>query len=401
MNVAFQDTFSIDAFGRLRTSRTGQRLDVEFKYNKQIDYFDESTNNGTVTYNGNPRDLTLSISDANNGTYSKMSSHPVPYTPGNSQLIEITGVLDLAGIGSGVAQTFIRSSVSGSAVETTNDQSGWSNLTSGIDWTDSHIFLIDFQSLKVGRIRFGLVQNGLAVKIHEITNDNLRNTGYWQLADGSAYYKLYNDATYTYMEIGYGNENNAVGIRYRIAANASATMKAICCTAKSEGGYNLLDMPGLPVSVDLGTSTKTVSTTLVPLISVRPKTTFQSYENLIVSLPKLIGLQTDEAIKYEILLNPTLTGASWNDVDTNESNLEFDIAATVVSGGKKIGSDYIYATSTGPASTRITATEKNFLGKTVLWYRQGSQSGILTLAAIRTGAADASVLASMILEEIR
>ena len=216
---------SYDAFGRLRTAGVGNRLDVEFLYNKQPDFFDEVTNNGTVTHNANTRDLTFSLSDANNGSYAWMSSHPVPYTPGNSQLIDITGVLDLAGIGGGTAQFFLRSKISGSVVETVTDQADWDALTSGVDWTTAHIFAIDFQSLKVGKIRFAMNSAGRTYVVGSIANDNLRDSGYWQLATLPAYYKLYNDATYTYMELGYGNEENAVGFRYRITANASATMK--------------------------------------------------------------------------------------------------------------------------------------------------------------------------------
>ena len=65
------DPVSQDAFGRKRVSGTGQRLDVEFLYDKQIEYFDEQLNNGTATHNGNPRDVTLALSDGNNGSYAK------------------------------------------------------------------------------------------------------------------------------------------------------------------------------------------------------------------------------------------------------------------------------------------------------------------------------------------
>jgi hypothetical protein len=41
----------VDAFGRQRVSDTGQRLDVEFLYDKQRNFFDEITSNGTVTFN--------------------------------------------------------------------------------------------------------------------------------------------------------------------------------------------------------------------------------------------------------------------------------------------------------------------------------------------------------------
>lgn len=390
--------FASDAFGRIRVSATGQRLDGEFIYNKQDDYFDETTNNGTVTHNANARDLTLSVSAAANGDFAKIESYPVPYTPGNSQLIDITGVLDLAAIGGGTAECFVRTSVSGSAVTTTYAQSTWDSLTAGVDWTKSHIFTMDFQSLKVGSIRFGLVRNGVPVIVKQVNNDNSINTGYWQLANGCAYWHLYSDGTNSYMEIGYGNEANAIGFRYKITANASATMKAICCTVKSEGGEALYDMPGLPRAISNQQTTVTASTTLVPILSIRPKALFNSKENMILGIPKSWQVQTSQPIRVVLLHDATLTNDSWADVDTSNSMMEYDVSATALSGGHEVDEVYI-ATAGAGANSRGSQTGP--LGKTLLWNRQDAVTGILTVAAIRTTASDAAVLATMRWEELR
>jgi hypothetical protein len=389
------DTAQLDAFGRLRVSNPGDRLDCEFLYDKQDSYFDERTNNGTVTFNGNSRDLTLSLSAATASDYAEMRSYPVPYTPGDSQLIDITGVLDLANLGTGAAYIFTRTKTSGSVVETEYLQSAWDDLTSGVDWADSHIFSMDFQSLKVGRIRFGLVQNGVFVPVKEVHNDNIRNTGYWQMANGCAYWRLYNDATYTYMEVGYGNPNNAIGFRYRVTATASATMKAICCTVKSEGGVNLQNLEGLPRAIDMGVTTATVSTTLIPLLSIRPKSTFQTYENMMLALPKSVSVQTDNPIKLVVIHDATLSAASWSDVDTSDSMIEYDTSATGYTGGHVVFTDYV-------ATAKNTANSASgILGKTVLWSRTNSVTGILTVAAVRTSGTDATVLAGINWEELR
>lgn len=389
-----------DAFGRIRMSGTDQRLDVEFLYDKQTDYFDEITNNGTVTYNGNTRDLTLSLANANNGSYAEMASYPVPYTPGNSQLIDITGVLDLADLGADV-EVFLRSSITGSVVEQTISQTDWIDSVSDVDWSKSHIFSIDFQSLKVGRIQYFMIREGEAVKVAEILNDNLRDSGFWQVPNLPVSYKLYTDSGMTYMEIAYGNDENGVGFRAKIAATASATMKAICCTVKSEGGGDIRNFPGLARSVDNNITPISVSTTLVPILSIRPKALFQTYDNLMIISPKGFGLQTDEAIKIVIIHDAVLTGASWTDVDTTESCIEYDVSSTAVSNGHVVYSDYIYATSSGPAASRITSKVEGILGKTVLWNKKGTQTGVFTIAAIRTGSSDASVLSSLQWEELR
>lgn len=391
---------SRDAFGRSRVSATGQRLDVEYIYNKQDDYVDEITNNGTCTHNANARDVTLALSDANNGSYAKMQSYPVPYTPGNSQLVELTGVLNLANIAGGTLEVFLRSNTTGSVVETTVPQSEWLAFTdaSGFRTDRTHIFMMDFQSLKVGRVRFSIVQHGIPHLVTHLDHDNRIQTGYWQLANGCAFWHLRTAGGITYMEIGYGNENNAIGFRYKVTANASATMKAICATVKSEGGQHLWDLGGLPRAADNNSTGITVSSTLVPIISIRPKTTFNSKQNLILALPKSFTITTSQPIHYHLIHDGTPATAVWADVDTNDSMMEYDVSSTSLTGGHKVASGYIG--TAGTAATR-TGIGGGLLGKTLLWDRQNSVTGILTLAAVRTTASDATVYGGIEWEEIR
>lgn len=391
-----------DSFGRTRVSNTGQRLDVEFLYDKQKDYFDEITNNGTVTSGATSRDLTFSIANTTEGTSSQMASYPVPYTPGNSQLIDITGTLDNANIAGGTAEVFLRSNVTGTVTEETIPQTQWTTLTDNQDWSKSHIFAMDFQSLKVGSIRYFIVANGVPVQVAQINNDNKRNTGYWEHANLPAYYRLYNTATETISEIGYGNADNAIGFRYKFGTlNASATMKGICCTVKSEGGNDLRTLGGLPRSIDNNVTPITVDNTITPIISIRPKSLFNTQDNLMLSIPKSFELQTNEPIKFALIHNGTLTGASFTDVDTNESSIEYDVSATAITGGHTILSGYLSAQSTGAAAGRFTSNQRGLLGKTYLWDRKGAETGILTLVAIRTTVEDATVFGAISWEEIR
>lgn len=394
--VRYGDSPSLGAFGRLRTGEPGNRLDVEFIYDKQEEVFDEVVNGaGTVTHNSNSRDLTLAVVATGTGDNAAMYSYDIPYTPGCSQLIDMTGVFDLAAIGGGTPQIFVRSKVSGSVIETVIDQDNWDFPNADIDWAFSHIVVIDFQSLKVGRIRFNLNRGGVNQLLHEVTNDNVRNVGYWQLPAQPVYWRIYNDATYTYMEMGYGDTDNGIGIRYRIAKNALATMKAICATVKSEGGDAIFDIEGYNRTANMGATPTTVSTTLIPLISIRPKSTFNSIPNKSLAVPIDFTIQTDNPILVVLLHNNTLVGASWVDVDTVESAQEYDISASAAADGHDILSEYVSTTK------NRTGGSRGFLGKTLLWNRRGSESGILTLCAIRTTNTDASVLASLNFGEIR
>ena len=394
-NVQFADSANLDAFGNQRVSTTGQRLDVEFIYDKQPYFMDEVlVTGGTVTHNANERDLTLAINNTTSGSEARMSSYPVPYTAGNSQKIDMSFVLNLANI-AGNTSCYIRSKVTGTVVETVIKQSSWKNLKTGIDWSKSQLLQIDFQSLKVGRIRFYIVKNGLPVLIYKDNNDNIRNSGYWQSPSLPIFWRIYNDATYTYMEVGYGDENNGIGFRHRITKNATATMKAICGTVKSEGGEDISNLQGIERSADRGTSTVTVGTTLIPIISIRPRATLNSLPNLGLLIPESFDIQVDNAIRYVIVHNATLTGATWTNVDTLGSATEYDISATAFSGGHVVGSGYI------GTRRNVEASKGGLLSKTILFDRKGTESGILTLCAVRTTASSASTLAQIGFREIR
>jgi len=387
----------LDAFGRHRVSAPGNRLDAEFTYDLQPDLFDSFTTNGTITHNATARQAELSLSAAAAGNHATLSSHPVPYTPGCSQLSEKTGVLDLAGIGTGTVEFFLRSNVTGSVTEQTVAQADWDNFSTDRDWTDSHIFAIDFQSLKVGTIRGCMVSQGASTCVASIHNDNLRNSGYWQTPTLPVQYRIYIEdkgqgaGVQTFAEICYGNDLNAIGFRYVIdGANASATMAAICCTVKSEGGADLQDMPGFPRAISTrggsrvsGGSTRAVtSSVMLPIMSIRSKAQFNSLPNLSLIIPDHYSIYASNDVELVIIVDGTLTGASWVDVNSTRSCAEYDISATVITGGVEVKIDPFSSAKGNNNSGQLDG----LLGKALLWDRQDGVTGILTIAAIAYGA---------------
>ncbi|MCK4520931.1 MAG: hypothetical protein KAU20_00015, partial [Nanoarchaeota archaeon] len=175
---------SLDKFSRLPTADPGNRLDVEFIYDLQADLIDEIVaGNGTATHNANSRDVSLRNVATGTGDSAALASYPVPYTPGNSQLVEITGALNAANISGGSAEVFLRSKITGAVVDQVFNQVAgeWNGVdVSTVDWSKSHIFEMDFQSLKVGIVSYYLNRAGKRVNVHNIYNDNIRTSGYWQ-----------------------------------------------------------------------------------------------------------------------------------------------------------------------------------------------------------------------------
>jgi len=87
----------------------------------------------------------------------------------------------------------------------------------------------------------------------------------------------------------------------------------------------------------------------------------------------------------------------WTDVGA-QSAVEYDVTATAISGGTVVNTSYQFA---GGAGSNQGGSESGLLGKTFLWDRQGTETGIVTLAAVRTTASSATVLGSINWEEVR
>lgn len=396
--VTFPHTPNFDSFQRLRTSDTGQRFDVEFIYDEYDDLIDKILKLGaSASFETGSRDIILSNNNTTSGSEGSLMSHPIVYTPGNSQLVALTGTINESNI-AGTASIFLRSTVTDTTVTTYYSQSQWNqNTVDDVNWATSQILEVDFQSLKVGRLRTYLNRSGSIVPLHYITNDNLRATGYWQQPTLPISWRIYNDSTTTYSEIIYGDEKNAIGLCYQYPVTASGQIRAVCGTVKSEGGTNIIDIPGIERAADRDVDEVTISSTLIPLISLKVKDTFKTVPNLGIAIPEGFTVTTDNPIKIVIIQNATLSDADWTDVDTNNSFMQYDVASSSsLSGeGRIVYSDYL------STDRNQQAQGGNILGKTLLWNRRGELNGHFTLAAIKTGNNDASCLAALRWKEIK
>lgn len=397
VTISRADDFYNDAFQRLRVSDNDQRFDGDFSYDLSPLLFDRIGSGGTVTHDANSRDGVISLPAATAGLSDGLRQHYAnPYTKGNSQFIAITGIINGGNVAGGRAEVFLRSSITGSITEQVIEQEKWSSNTTGRNWQYSHILLMDFQSLKVGRIRFGLDIGGLAYKIAEIANDNIRAAGYWQLADQPTYWRQYNTADYTYTEMGYGDEANAIGLRYRVPVTASQSMRAICSTVKSEGGGDLTSIAGARFSASNGVTARTVSTTYVPVLSIQVKATFNTYVNKGLVFPDSFSITNDNALYYEIRVNPALTGGSFASVSA-DSLCNVNVTSTAVTGGRVVFSDYAAPAAAGVKSSGKTG----ILDKIPLAVSALGVGDILSICCIRNGTTNSATQAALNWKEVR
>ena len=325
-------TTQTDAFGRLRVSNPVTVFDAQNRYMDGEQFSSDNSGGGSVTYNANSSNFTLSVT-GNGDEVIRQAKRVTLYQPGKSLLIMNTFAFNTPTnnlrqrVGYFTAQNGIfleadgtdiyivkRSYTTGSAVDTRIAQSSWNGDTlngagaSGItlDVSKTQILWTDIEWLGVGSVRVGFVINGVFYIAHTFHHANSLTDVYMTTA--------------------------SLNCRYEITSTgASGSMRQICSTVISEGGYS----PTPPIrSVSNNTIEKRLSSadTLYPLATIRldPNT-----PDCVVMPAQIDFLATD--VRYgeiQLVEGATLTGASFNN---NESTtVETDTSATAMSGGNRV-----------------------------------------------------------------
>ena len=366
---------ALDAFGRTRMSQAYTLFDSQNRYAKN-DYFSETTaSGGTVTYTANTSTVNLNVTTTTSSEVVRQSYRSFSYQPGKGLLVMNTFVMAPAAadlrqrvgyfntengvfleLDGTTLYLVMRSYATGTAVDTRVAQADWNtdklNGTgdSGftLDLTKSQIFWQDFEWLGVGSVRCGFVINGQVIIAHQFNNANLNANVYMTTA--------------------------ILPIRYEIknSGASSGTLKQICSTVISEGGYEK------KVALDVARMTTvntSIGTTFVPLVSIR----LASGRTGAVVMPDGHSVlpTSSSSAEFEVVMvrNATLTGASW--VATSSANVEMDISATALTGGTIISSDFTSASNKSSANA-TGGGEYNWdlqLGATI-----GGVSDVYTLA---------------------
>lgn len=236
----FSDSPNIDAFGRLRTSDPGTVFDIKQLFDKQPLFFDESitNNSGSATSTHSTTDAATTMHVETNDTIIRQTKIRYNYQPGKSQLFYLTGVLGAAvsgvtrRIGAFDANNGLFFELSGSTLsvvkrkatsDTSIAQASWNldtldgNGPSGItiDTSKTQIFVIDYEWLGVGRVRFGVIVGGVIIYCHQFLHGNIETSVYISTPN--------------------------LPIRYEIASTTgTGDLIHICSTVISEGGNERL-----------------------------------------------------------------------------------------------------------------------------------------------------------------
>ena len=382
---------NVDAFGRVRSSAPYTLFDSQNRYEKN-DLFSETTaTGGTVTYDANASTVELNVTTSSGSEVVRQSYRSFSYQPGKGLLVMNTFVMGTAktdlrmrvgyfntdnGVflerSSGDVKIVRRTYTSGAAVDNSVLQQNWNGDKldgtgdSGItlDLTKSQILWMDFEWLGVGSVRVGFVIDSQFIVCHTFENANNLTSVYMTTAILPVRYEVTNTNT---------------------TASAS-TLKQICSTVISEGGY---EKKVAPYVARMTTVNASIGTSFVPLVSIRlasGRTGAVVIPDGYSVLPTSSGSTTFEIV---LVKNPTLSGASWGATDSN--NVERDLSATSFTGGTIINSQYVLS-SNQAQGLATGGSDYNWdlqVGATI-----GGTSDIYTLA-VRTLSGTQSAIGSM------
>jgi hypothetical protein len=349
---------SIDAFGRARTSTPFTLFDSSHRYRDNGLWATSNTAGATYAFNANAGLVELNLPTTSDAEIVRETNKVFVYQPGKSLQILNTVVMEppkanlrqrvgyfgsnngiyLEANGTNIA--FVkRSFSSGTVVETRAEQANWNIDTllgavstspsqETLDMSKAQIVFHDIEWLGLGTVRCGFVIDGKFIHCHSFHHANYITSTYMTTASLPLRYEIKNTGT---------------------TASAS-TLKQVCSTVISEGGYELRGLQqaiGTPI-----TTPRTLATagTFYPIVSLRLKATTLDAIVILTALSTIAD--TASNFNWQVRANPTTTGGTWVSAGT-DSAVEYNITGTGTSGGRILASGYFTATASASTSVDI------------------------------------------------
>ena len=353
--IKFANTPNFDAFGRLRVSNPFTLFDSSHRFADNGLWSTSTATGGTATFNATQGLVDLDVTAASGSQVIRETTKVFSYQPGKSLLNLNTFVMSPAKTGlrqrvgyygaenglyiqlDNSTLSFVeRSLVTGVVTETVVNQSAWNvdpmngSGPSGIvlDITKAQILFMDIEWLGVGTVRLGFVINGNFYVCHKFHHANIIASTYITSASLPLRYEITNTS----------------------ATSGASTLKQICSSVISEGGYELNGLQqaiGIPIN-----SPRTLGTagTFYPVISLRLKAARLDGVIILTAL-SILPISTGN-FNWQVVATGTTTGGSWVSAGTN-SSVEYNITGTTFAGGRILASGFFSASNQGVSKVDI------------------------------------------------
>jgi hypothetical protein len=349
---------NLDAFGRLRVSNPFTLFDSSHRYADNNLWANSITGTAAATFSANEGLVNLTVGTASGDRIIRETIKVFSYQPGKSLLVMSTFVLGDAKVGlrqrvgyygaangiyferDGTTNYMVeRSSVTGVLTNNRVAQSNWnidklngsgpSGLT--LDSSKAQILYMDVEWLGLGTVRTGFIINGQFVPVHNFDHANLVTTTYITTAS---------------LPLRYEMENTA-------ATASASTLKQVCSTVISEGGYQLAGAQqsiGTPVTTP---TTLPTAGTYHPIVSLKLKTTRLDGIVILTAL-SILGITNNANYSWQVVAGGTTTGGTWTSAGTN-SNVEYNISGSsfATGTGRILASGFFQGSNQGSTSVDI------------------------------------------------
>jgi hypothetical protein len=349
---------NVDAFGRLRTSSPLTLFDSSHRFSDNNLWVNGITGTAAATFSPDEGLVDLTVGTANGDEIIRETTKVFSYQPGKSLLVMNTFVFGVAKTNlrqrvgyfgaanglyferKGTSLYFVeRSSVTGSVINTPVAQSEWNQDPldgtgpSGItlDATKAQILYIDIEWLGLGTCRLGFIIDGVFVPAHNFNHANLITTTYITTASLPLRYEMKND----------GAPDPAT----------TSTLKQVCSTVISEGGYELRGLQQAIGTDILTPRTLTTAGTLYPVISIRLKSTRLDGIVILTAL-SIMGITNNANYQWRVVASGTTTGGTWVSAGTS-SAVDYNITGTGITGGRILASGYFQGSNQGSSTIDI------------------------------------------------
>lgn len=399
--ISYKNSPNVDAFGRLRVSTPFTLFDSSHRFDDNGLWSTATATSGTATFNANQGLVDLAVTSSSGSEVVRETTKVFSYQPGKSLLVMNTFVMSAAktnlrqrvgyyGLQNGLylqlnnsTLSFVeRSLVTGSVSESVINQSSWNvdkmdgTGPSGItlDITKAQILFMDIEWLGLGTVRMGFVINGNFYVCHKFHHANIITSTYITTASLPIRYEITNTG----------------------ATSGASTLKQICSTVLSEGGYQLNGLQqavGIPVTTPRNLS---VAGTFYPMVSIRLKASPDRLDAIVICTAISVIATSTGHYNWQVIASGTTTGGTWVDAP-DDSSVQYNITGTSFTGGRILASGFFSTTNQGSTQVDIL---KEALFKTQL-ERNGLTSSPFELTlVVATDNAGGDILASMDWEEI-
>ena len=401
-SIANANSMAIDAFGRQRVSSPLTLFDSSHRYNDNSLWATSTASGGSAVFSANEGLVNLNVNTTNGSQVLRETLKVFSYQPGKSLLVLNTFVMAPAqtnlrqrvgyfGTDNGIyiqlnnnTLSFVeRSLVTGVVTETVVNQSAWSvdtldgNGPSGVilDITKAQIMFMDIEWLGEGTVRVGFIIDGNFILCHKFNHANLIPSTYITTASLPLRYEITNTGV----------------------TASSSTLKQVCSTVISEGGYELRGAQqavGTPITA---ARTFAVAGTYYPIAGI--KLTASKLDAIVIATAvSILGTGNGKNYAWRIVQAGTVSGGAWVSAGV-DSAVEYNLTGTSAAGGRILAQGYVNSSNQASPSINILK-EALFASQLERNTFTGTAYELIVEAAIDTIGGTLGMYASIDWEEI-